>query len=45
MFNKDSGLVTVWVSLILNSTYTLEQAPKISNLKDIVTEVITGLNK
>lgn len=45
MFNKDSGLVTVWVSLILNSTYTLEQVPKISNLKDIVTEVITGLNK
>lgn len=45
MFNKNSGLVAIWVSLILNSTYTLEHVPKISNLKDVVTEVITGLNK
>lgn len=40
MFNKNSGLVKVWVSLIMAGTYTLEQCPSLSNLKDVVTEVI-----
>lgn len=40
MFNKNSGLVKVWVSLILGGTYTYEQCPKLSNLKDTVNSVL-----
>lgn len=42
MFNKNSGLVKVWVSLVLQGVYTVEQVPELSNLKVIVTEVIKG---
>lgn len=42
MFNKNSALVKIWVSLVLAGTYTLEQVPVMSNLKDVVTEVVTG---
>lgn len=42
MFNKNSALVKIWVSLVLVGTYTLEQVPVMSNLKDVVTEVVTG---
>lgn len=41
MFNKDSGLVKVWVSLILAGVYTYEQCPNLSNLKVVVGEVLT----
>ena len=41
MFNKDSGLVKVWVSLILSGIYTYEQCPNLSNLKTIVGDVLT----
>lgn len=41
-FTKDSGLVKVWVSLVLGGTYTLEQVPVLFNLKEVVTEVING---
>ena len=40
MFNKNSGLVKIWVSLVLNGTYQLEQVPALSNLDVIVNEVI-----
>ena len=40
MFNKDSGLVKIWVSLINNKTYKIEQIPTLSNLKEIVLEII-----
>lgn len=43
MFNQNSGLVKVWVSLILAGTYTLEQVPQLSNLKEVVTQVINGM--
>lgn len=43
MFTKDSGLVKVWVSLVLEGTYTLEQVPELFNLKTVVTEVVNGL--
>ena len=43
MFNENSGLVKVWVSLILAGTYTLEQVPELSNLKTVVTEVINSM--
>lgn len=42
MFNKDSGLVKTWVNLIRLGTYTLEQVPDLSNLKEIVAEVLEG---
>lgn len=39
-FTKDSGLVKVWVSLVLAGTYKLEQVPELLNLKEVVTEVV-----
>jgi len=42
MFTKDSGLVKVWVSLVMAGTYTLDQVPALFNLKTVVTEVING---
>lgn len=39
-FTKDSGLVKVWVSLVMAGTYKLEQVPALYNLKDVVSEVI-----
>lgn len=42
-FNKNSGCVKVWVSLILNGTYTLEQCPTLINLHDCVEEVLKDM--
>lgn len=42
MFNKNSGLVKVWVSLVMQGVYTVEQVPELSNLKVVVTEVVNG---
>ncbi|MGG6309776.1 hypothetical protein [Paenibacillus macerans] len=39
-FTPNSGLVKVWVSLVLAGTYTLDQLPQLYNLKDVVTEVV-----
>lgn len=41
-YTKDSGLVKVWVSLVLSGAYTLEQVPQLYNLKVVVTEVVNG---
>lgn len=41
-FDKNSGLVKVWVSLVMVGTYKLEQVPSISNLKQVVNEVVNG---
>lgn len=41
-FTKDSGLVKVWVSLVLGGTYTLVQVPALFNLKEAVTQVVNG---
>lgn len=40
MFNANSGLVKIWVSMILLGTYTYEQCPNLSNLRVIVLEVL-----
>lgn len=40
MFNKNSGLVKVWVSVILTGTYTYEQVPNLSNLREQVKLVL-----
>lgn len=42
-FNKDSVIVKSWVALILAGTYTIDDVPNISNLKNVVTEIIEGL--
>lgn len=41
-FTKDSGLVKVWVSLVMVGTYKLEQVPALFNLKIVVSEVVNG---
>lgn len=43
IFSKDSGLVKVWVSLVMAGTYTLEQVPNLFNLKEVVAEVINSM--
>jgi len=43
VFTENSGLVKVWVSLVLAGTYTLEQVPQLSNLKEVVTSVINNM--
>ncbi|MGR6897005.1 hypothetical protein [Rummeliibacillus sp. BSL5] len=42
MFNKNSAMVIFWVGLVGVGTYKLEQVPKLSNLKEVVTQVIEG---
>ena len=40
MFNENSGLVQVWVTLIKQGTYTLDQVPNLSNLREIVSGLV-----
>ena len=42
MFNKDSGLVKIWVRLLSqeNSKYTINDIPNITNLRDIVKSLL-----
>lgn len=42
-FNKESGCVKVWVTLIMNETYKVEQVPNLLNLKDCVEEVLVEI--
>ena len=42
-FNKDSGCVKVWVSLILNGTYKFEQCPELVNLRECVRAVLEDM--
>lgn len=41
-FTKESGLVKVWVGLVLSDVYKLDQVPPLFNLKVVVTEVVNG---
>lgn len=43
MFNKNSALVKIWVSLILAGTYTVEQVPYLSNLREAVLGVLNEM--
>lgn len=43
MFNENSGLVKVWVSLVLAGVYTLDQVPQLSNLREVVTQVVNSV--
>lgn len=42
MFNESSVVVKAWVNKVKSGEYTLDQVPRISNLKDVV---ISELNK
>lgn len=44
MFNKDSGLVKIWVRLLSSkdSIYTIDSVPNISNLKEVVLSLINN---
>ena len=42
-FTKDSVLVKTWVSLVLAGTFTLDQVPKLFNLKSVVSEIVNSL--
>ena len=39
MFTKDSALVKIWIGLVLDGTYKIEQVPSLSNLKEVVAAV------
>ncbi|GIO84518.1 hypothetical protein J25TS5_14500 [Paenibacillus faecis] len=41
-FTKDSGLVKVWISLVMAGTYTVDQVPRLSNFITVVSEVVKG---
>ena len=42
MFNKNSGLVKIWVRLLSqeNSQYTQKDIPNISNLREVVLSLL-----
>lgn len=40
MFNKNSVLVKTWVNLIKKGMYTREDVPALSNLQEVVHEVL-----
>ena len=42
-FNKESGCVKVWVTLIMNGTYKVEQVSPLLNLQECVTTVLTDV--
>ena len=45
MFNKDSGLVKIWVRLLTqkNGKYTIDDIPSISNLRDVVLSEVSDI--
>lgn len=40
MFNENSGLVQLWVKNINAGSYTREQVPNLSNLREIVHQIL-----
>lgn len=41
MFNKNSGLVKAWVSLVMAGVYEYQDVPNLSNLRTVVGDVLT----
>lgn len=39
-FNKNSGCVRVWVTLVMGGTYTYDQVPNLFNLQEQVKLVL-----
>lgn len=42
MFNRNSGLVAIWVRLINSGLYTEKKVPKLQNLQTVVHDVLKG---
>lgn len=42
-FNKESGLVKLWVKMVQGGTYTQDQVPKMFNLQEVVADVLDEL--
>lgn len=42
-FNKESGCVKVWITLIMNGVYKYEQVPQLLNLQECVKEVLVDV--
>lgn len=40
VFTKESGLVKVWVSLIMSGTYSEADVPNLYNLREVVSQVL-----
>ena len=40
-FTKNHQIVKSWVALVLAGTYTVDQVPKLFNLRDVVIEVLS----
>ena len=40
-FTKNHQIVKSWVALVLSGTYTVDQVPKLFNLRDVVIEVLS----
>lgn len=40
MFTINSGLVTIWARAVTNEVYTRDQVPKLSNLQEMVYQVL-----
>ena len=40
-FTKKHQIVKSWVSLVLAGTYTVDQVPKLFNLREVVIEVLS----
>lgn len=45
MFNEESQIVKTWVRLVKEGVYTKEQIPKLSNLRDVVNQVLEAENE
>lgn len=40
MFNENSVLVRTWVNLVRGGTYTRQQVPNLSNLREVVFTIL-----
>lgn len=45
MFDENSGVVRTWVSVIRAGLYDLDDVPSLSNLKEVVSRIISGTGK
>ena len=45
MFDEDSKLVKTWVRLVTDGPYTLDQVPKLFNLREVVSKVINSADQ
>ena len=42
MFNENSGLVQVWVRLIKQGIYMINNVPDLSNLREVVLNILNA---